>query len=132
MQKSRWYEEDDIYGLSGLACLRKGEKTVVLEIEEGSPADQVGLKEGDILLQIGGKDAAKTRVMELKKILGLKGNKVSVVYRRGQGQNEGVLTRDPWEQHLTPPRLLQEQTSRKTPGSLPHPRGLCLRPQRRA
>src|SRR5260370_6106283 len=125
MQKSRWYEEDDIYGLSGLACLRKGEKTVVLEIEEGSPADQVGLKEGDILLQIGGKDAAKTRVMELKKILGIKGNKVSVVYRRCQAPKETVLRLDPWEQKLTPPGFLKEEPSRKVQGSLLHARGFA-------
>src|SRR5262249_41365650 len=127
LQRSRWYAEDDLYNLSGFAWWRKGENTVVMEVKATSPAAKAGLKSGDIILKIDGKDASQTRFLESQKIFGIPGKKVPVVYRRDEAETKVVLSLDPWKPKRPNPRFLKEAPTKKVQASLLVDRGFAYR-----
>ena len=69
LRKSRWFQKEN-GDLSGITFMREKGVTVIDKISEGSPASDAGLRMGDVLLKIAGKDAAHTRIIELWKALG--------------------------------------------------------------
>jgi hypothetical protein len=127
LRKSRWYKEDDLCNLSGMLFTPEDGKTVVEEIRAGSPAAKAGLKSGDILLRLGGKDIASTRAMVLLKMLGLEGNKVPVVYQRGETRLETVLVLDPWKRKRVHPKYLDQKPAADVQASLLVHRGFAYR-----
>ncbi|MCA9228463.1 MAG: PDZ domain-containing protein, partial [Planctomycetales bacterium] len=71
--------DDDFW--IGVALFNRGEGLSVGEVLPGSPAEKAGLKEGDVVVSIGGKDLAEPEaVVEL--VRANKGKPLSLVVRR--------------------------------------------------
>ena|GEM_PF-1109105 len=117
LEKSRC-GEDDLHDYSGLAFTRKGKVTSVLEIKKGSPADNAGLKAGDVVLSIDGKSVAEARFIELSNIFKTPGKKVAILYKRGDMNYEVALELKSWKEK--PPRTayFKKAPSRKTQATL--------------
>src|SRR5262249_47194532 len=62
--------------------LKEGQGTKIATVQPGSPADKAGIKAGDIILNIGGKEPSGTGLRDL--VQGFApGEKVEIVYLRG-------------------------------------------------
>ena len=90
---SRHASEDQVGG-SGLGILRRGGKTVVEGVRDGSPAAKAGLLKGDELLSIDGRKAHEGSIVALGRLLCGGGRTVRVVIRRGEEVREVALTLD--------------------------------------
>ena len=126
LQRSRCFREERLFDLSGIRYMPKNGSVIVEDISEGSPASQAGLRPGDVLLKIAGKDPAGARFMELAKILGKDGDKVAIVFRRGDSRTEVVLLLKPWECKEPSPAFLKEEEDNETHASLLVQRGIAF------
>lgn len=124
-EKSRWFDKDDDGDQSGVAFQRKGKSTVVLEVKDGSPGAKAGLRPGDIVLKIDGKDAASFRFAELWKLFS-KGKKIPLVYQRDHVQAEVLLSLDAWKTKRAHPLFLKEEPSKKVQAQLLYSRALAF------
>ena len=82
-------------GIGVEITVRDGLLTVISPIE-GSPAQQVGVKSGDVIVSIDGQSAEKTNIVDaLDRIRGRAGTKVDIIVRRdGAAQDlEFAITR---------------------------------------
>jgi tetratricopeptide (TPR) repeat protein len=126
LQRSHWFHEEGLFDLSGIHFIRKKGSVIVEEISEGSPAAQAGLRPGDVLTKIGDKNPAETRLLELWKILGKDGDKVSIVFRRGDTRKEVELLLKPWERKEPSPAFLKEEKDYEAQASLLVQRGIAF------
>jgi tetratricopeptide (TPR) repeat protein len=129
LEKSHWFGREEEADMSGLVFRWKADKIIVSEVRERSPTSptaQAGLKPDDVLLKIGGKDAAKTRFLELMRVLSRKGQKVPVVYQRNGVQAEVLVALNSWDEKPAQPGFLKESPSKETLASLMHSRGFAF------
>ncbi|MCX6152872.1 MAG: S41 family peptidase [Candidatus Kapabacteria bacterium] len=80
----------------GLDLASIADTLVLISIAHSSPADSAGIKTGDKLLFINGENSVRfSREEALRKLVGDKGSKVSLIIRRGTGNvlQEFVLSR---------------------------------------
>jgi serine protease Do len=70
---------------------------LVVQVADGSPADKIGLKSGDVIVSFDGKEVKNTQdvfqVIHAAKI----GDKVEITYWRGDSKRttEAILTQNP-------------------------------------
>ena len=74
------YREAFDYAYSGFNMFQDGYDVVVIDVMPGSPADNAGLKDGDLIISIGNKFAADLQTY--KNVLQHPGNKVRMVVSR--------------------------------------------------
>jgi hypothetical protein len=94
-QKGARYCEPEAVATSGMTLRRVAGKTVVDSIMMDGPADRVGLKPNDVLVQINGKDASSFDFFSLRQLLTSEiGRRVPViVFRAGRrSEVEMILT----------------------------------------
>lgn len=79
------FQRTGTYAGIGARIVSHGDKLVIDEIYEGGPALESGLKAGDVLLEIDGKDLAGKSVSEMSEILkGEENTTVSIRFKRAE------------------------------------------------
>jgi hypothetical protein len=89
LKKNAFYKKEFHYNLSGLNVRAIGSKLntfEIVEVRRGSVADEAGVKEGDVILNVNGKSATSLNLREVNGYLNLKpGKRVDLeVVRQGQ------------------------------------------------
>jgi len=75
-------------GIGVEITVRNGFLTVISPIE-GGPAQEAGVKSGDIIVSIDGESTEKTNIVDaLERIRGREGTKIDIVVRRGETKEE--------------------------------------------
>jgi hypothetical protein len=77
-------DEPSRHDLSGAHLLWQAEATTVARIDEGSAADRCGLKSGDILLEMDGRETSSMSMTETRQLLSIVGKHRLVVFRMRQ------------------------------------------------
>ena len=83
LESSRRLHVPDSYDLSGIHFLRKNNEAFIDLIDRESPAEQAGIRRGDILLGVEDCDTASTSYVRLRKMLGVRKGPVHVRVKRG-------------------------------------------------
>ena len=81
----------------GIGLLRKNEKTVVMAVQPGGPAEKAGLKAGDELISIGGEAVAGKPIEEIKWLMREKADAKRLLilsYRRGDEHQVTIKIND--------------------------------------
>jgi serine protease Do len=73
-------------------CLAKRVGAVIVDVETGSPADLAGLQRGDIIVRFGEEDVISAAQMIKKLWQREVGERVKIVYWRGETENETTAT----------------------------------------
>ena len=80
------------YNMTGIWMRRgRGPYFEVKHVQPDSPAGEAGMRIGDRILQINGKDVGEYTVWELRPILRQEGNTVTLTVQRDNEQNEIAL-----------------------------------------
>ena len=80
----------------------------IIEIYDGSPSYKAGLKVGDIILQVDGKDLHNVYGDEVVKLIqGKIGTDVTILIRRGEEEKEFTITRDTIELHVVSSDIIE-------------------------
>ena len=73
-------------GIGVEITVRDGFLTVISPIE-GGPAQEAGVKSGDVIISVDGESTEKTNIVDaMERIRGREGTKVNIVVRRGRNQ----------------------------------------------
>jgi hypothetical protein len=118
IRESHWFDDHFPYDFSGMRFRRRDGRTVIDEVEKGSPAALLGLKRGDVLVRVAGMDAAGSRFRSISGVLAQRGDKIEIQYRRGAQQKETVMLLESWKQKRPRPSFLKEEPSNKVRVSL--------------
>ncbi len=94
LRESSRHASPDQVGATGLALIRRGGKTLVEGVREGSPAAKAGLLKGDELLSLAGRNAREGCIVALGRLLCGSGRTVRVVIRRGEEIRDVSLNLD--------------------------------------
>ncbi|MGB3776642.1 MAG: S41 family peptidase, partial [Leeuwenhoekiella sp.] len=86
----------------GASVLTKNKTITLMEVYEGYPADEAGLKAGDELIQIGGVNLADFGDDAGDLLKGAPGTQIPVIYRRQGKQQETTLERKEIEVQAVP------------------------------
>jgi hypothetical protein len=84
-------QERDQFGSCGIPIGRIEDKTRIKEVGDGSVGDKAGLKAGDEILRIDGRDAASLTMFEMRKILITGGRRVRLEVEGPDGRREVEL-----------------------------------------
>ena len=96
-----WSRGDNTYVGIGISISAKGEQPRVVEVYEGTPAQQAGLRPGDVLLRINGQTVAGMPLDEMTGLIrGGAGTRVDLVVRRGEDPAELTFSIARAEIHL--------------------------------
>ena len=68
---------------SGFAMMVKEDRVVIVDVDTGSAAADIGIEDGDILLEVDGRDARKSSLFELRVLFTRAGEKHRLKVRRG-------------------------------------------------
>lgn len=83
LRKGKQFDKKDEAGMSGLALLRISTRLTVHSIFQSSPAEKAGIKTGDIIMQVEGKDEDEYSLKQLKQLFRSgDGNKVKLTIER--------------------------------------------------
>lgn len=96
LAKSKCFVAPDRVFRSGLHPIRQYGDTIVAVISQGSPAEKSGIRPGDVIMEVAGKNAGAMRLMSLKLLFGDEGATVPVTIRRGQQQIPVTLHLGSW------------------------------------
>jgi hypothetical protein len=91
LKKGSRYDEPDMQDLSGLALARAEGRTLVVSVAEGSPAALAGIRPQDVILKANGEKAESIPLQALRRLLAVKGGKVSLLLSRGGAEREVPL-----------------------------------------
>jgi Aspartyl protease/PDZ domain len=91
LRPGKSFNTPDLRDRSGLRMTRRNTKTVVHSIREGSPAEAVAMHEGDVILNVGGLEAANMRLQKLRELLCQENTTVKVVAKRDGENFEATL-----------------------------------------
>lgn len=80
------------HDLSGLHLTGKKGRIIVQGVNDGSPAALAGIRPGDFLLKLDGKDTGTVRILELRNQLGSAGKTVRLTLQRGDDVFEASLS----------------------------------------
>ncbi len=86
LKKGKGFKKNDETDMSGLHLLRISNKTVVYSVDEGSPAQKIGIRANDVILKVGDKDANTYDILELRRLL-MSGDKRNITMTIKHGDN---------------------------------------------
>ena len=85
---------DGRYSGIGAEIKLENEEVMIASIFEGSPADKAGLKVGDIILKVDGKEIDKTNLTNVTKVVkGTTGTNVILTIKRDKEEKDVTVTR---------------------------------------
>jgi hypothetical protein len=87
LEKNRFFSDPYNFDMSGIRFVMEGEKFDVLKVFslfDPSPAAQAGIREGDIVTKIDGRDASSFNRETLREYLEREGNEVRFEIKRGE------------------------------------------------
>lgn len=83
LAKGEGYKRPDFRSSSGLALLWIGGNVVVASVDQHSPADRAGISEGDLLVEINGREASGDALNQIRQELhGASGSRMDLVISR--------------------------------------------------
>jgi hypothetical protein len=89
LKKGQNFKKADEADMSGLHLLRISNQTIVHSVDEGSPAQKVGIRAGDIIYGVQNKDANNYDMQELRRFLKSGDrNEIKMVIKRGNDLKE--------------------------------------------
>ncbi len=68
LKKGKSFDRPDETGMCGVSLVRPDGQTVVYAVYEGCPAAKAGIKAGDVILKLQGRDAATYRMWEIREL----------------------------------------------------------------
>lgn len=83
LKKSSRFDQPDTHDLSGLSVVRVGGRTVVVAVDDGTPAARAGIRIQDVILKVNGTNAGYMTLTAVRRLLAVKGAKVTLVLTRG-------------------------------------------------
>lgn len=92
LKKSSRYDQADTHDLSGLTFVRLAGRTTVVDVEAGSPAARAGIRPQDVITKVNGANAGDTPLLAVRRLLAVKGAKVTLVLARGGEEREVAVT----------------------------------------
>ncbi len=95
LKKGAGFDRQDTHDLSGLTFVRTEGRTVVVSVEEGSPAGLAGIKPQDVIRKANGEKAEGMPLVALRRLLAREGTKVSLLLTRGADEREVSLALQP-------------------------------------
>jgi len=69
LRRGKNFDKPDREDMSGLHVLKIDGQFVVGEVDEGSPADDAGMRKGDVIVEISGRPALDYRLADLRRLL---------------------------------------------------------------
>lgn len=91
LKKGEQFERLDRWNRSGLRLTRSEGKTLAERVDKDSPAGRSGMKLGDEILGISGRNAREVSVFELERLLAAPGETISLVVRRGEKDYQAAI-----------------------------------------
>jgi hypothetical protein len=91
LKRGSRFDQPDTQDQSGLTLVRVEGRTLVLSVEEGSPAALAGIRPQDVILKANGARAEDIPLVGLRRLLAGKATKVSLLLRRGGQEREVSL-----------------------------------------
>lgn len=89
LKKGKEFKKVDETDMSGLHLLRVSNKTIVHSVDEGSPAQEAGIRANDAILKIGNKDTTEYNIWELRRLLmSINNHKITMTIKRGDDVNK--------------------------------------------
>ncbi len=88
LRKSSRFDQPDTHDLSGLSVVRVGGRTVVVAVDDGTPAARAGIRVRDVILKVNGASAGDMTLTAVRRLLAQKGAKVAVLLARGGEERE--------------------------------------------
>lgn len=88
LKKSGRFDQPDTHDLSGLTFVRVAGRATVVEVEPGSPADRAAVRPQDVILRANGVKVEDVPFAPVRRLLAVKGGKVSLLLRRGEVERE--------------------------------------------
>jgi hypothetical protein len=85
LRKSARFGHRDRWNATGVHLLKRGGLIEIVAVEPASPGLQAGLKSGDVLVEIDGRNAAKLSLFAVRSAL-CGGGRLPCVVRRGSGE----------------------------------------------
>lgn len=96
-----WSRGDNSYVGIGVSVSARGEQPHIVEVYDGTPAEQAGLHPGDVLVRINGQSVAGRPLDEITSLVrGPAGTPVQLTVRRGDDPTELTLSVERAEIHL--------------------------------
>lgn len=83
LKRGSKFDHPDTQDLSGLTFVRVKGRTLVVFVEEGSPAALAGIKPQDVILKANGEKTEDMPLVALRRLLAVEGTKVSLLLTRG-------------------------------------------------
>ncbi len=84
LKKGADFDKPDETGMSGVSLVRSEGRTVVYAVYEGQPAAKAGIKVGDVLLKLQGRDTSTHAMWEIRDLLRSgDGKEITVTIQRG-------------------------------------------------
>jgi hypothetical protein len=84
LRKGARYGRKDRWQMTGMFTRKRDHEFVIDEIDPGGPMGRAGAKKGDVLVEVGGRPARETSLMELREAQTQAGPVVWVVRRGGE------------------------------------------------
>ncbi len=92
LKKGRAFEKPDEAGMCGVGVIRSEGRTVVHAVYEGEPAAKAGIKAGDVILKLQGKEVSTYAIWEIRDLLRSgHGKEISMTIQRGHETKEVVV-----------------------------------------
>ncbi len=95
LKRGSRFDQPDTRDLSGLTLVRVEGRTLVLSVEEGSPAALAGIKPQAVILKVNGEKTEAIPLVALRRLLAVEGTKVSLFLTRGGDEREMSLVLQP-------------------------------------
>jgi hypothetical protein len=85
------FGQPDTHDLSGLSVVRVGGRTTVVAVDDGTPAAGAGILPGDVILKVNGTNAGDMTLTAIRRLLAVRGAKVTLVLSRGGKEQETAV-----------------------------------------
>ena len=91
LKKGDRIDQPDTHDLSGLSVVRAGGRTVVVAVDDGTPAARAGIHPGDVIRKVNGAEAGDVTLTAVRRLLAARGAKVTLALGRGGKEQETVV-----------------------------------------
>ena len=91
LKKGARFDQPDTHDLSGLSVVRAGGRTTVAAVDDGTPAAGAGFRPGDVILKVNGANAGDMTLTAVRRLLAVRGAKVTLVLGRGGKEQETAV-----------------------------------------
>ncbi len=89
------FDQPDTQDLSGLTLVRVEGRVLVHSVEDGTPAALAGIKPQDAILKCNGEKTEDIPLVALRRLLAVRGAKVSLLLKQGPDEREVLLVLQP-------------------------------------